>query len=198
MKLLALALALFSTAAIAGVSYSTTFDVYRGASGIAVASASYRNLPVKTEVRPVPGCYTYGDRAPSDCEEVVILETVPVIQVVVSYDDPRENRDNYPSTSSVAVNFKLSDFSPEEIAEFKAARFSWRRPFSTTQIRLGRKYFGVSVKQVQRTIMVVDEENSTFCQHYGDNYPDPIPGCVPNTVFKRAVIWVKEVTVSRK
>jgi hypothetical protein len=180
------------------VSFKNSVDFPPNAQDIRLSFAEYRILPVKTEVRPIPGCTTYGDRAPGDCEEVVVLESVPVVQVSIGHSVERRHDDDVYNTSPFStypVNFKLDSFTEEEIAQLKRAR----RIFRSTGGALAKKLFRFETKPAQRTRRVVDEKNSVFCRYYDyDYYTYPIPGCTPKIVFKEVVVKVLEVTVFKK
>ncbi len=201
MKFLASLFVLVAHATVSASSYPNSFDLGGHILNVDISHARFVELPVKTEVRPIPGC-TYGhDDYPRTCEEVVVLETDPVIQVQLAYDDPRDNTSSESPASyyGVVVNFSTSEFTAEEVAEFKAARFNWRRPFSTKHIRIARKYFSLEVKNVKKAQQVIDYRNSRFCDSYdGDGNRIPLPGCVENVVYKTVMVGVKRVTVTRK
>ncbi len=201
MKFLASLLVLVAHSVVSASSYPNSFDLDRHVLNVGISHARFVELPVKSEVRPIPGCTTYNDDYPRSCEEVIVLETDPVIQVGVTYDDPRDttSAESTASPYGAIVNFSVSEFSAEEVAEFKAARFNWRRPFSTKHIRIARKYFSLEVKNVQKAQQVIDYRNSTICDSYdNEGNPIPLPGCVQNVVYKTVMVWVKRVTVSRK
>ncbi len=201
MKYLVFLLVLVAHSAVSASSYPNSFDLDRRILNVGISHARFVELPVKTEVRPIPGCTTYNDDYPRSCEEVVVLETDPVIQVEVTYDDPRDNPSSESPASyyGVIVNFSISEFSEEEVAEFKTARFNWRRPFSNKQYRIARKYFSLEMKKVQISQQVIDYKKSTICEAYdNDGNRIPLPGCVQNVVYKTVMVWVQRVTVSRK
>ncbi len=189
---------LISSIAFGAVSFDNSVDFPANARDVGLSFAEYRILPVKTEVRPIPGCTTYGDSAPGDCDEVVVLESVPVVQVSVGHSVERRHDDDVYNTSpftTYLVNFKVDSFTAEEIAQLKKAR----RIFRSTGGALAKKLFRFETKPTERTRMVVDVKNSVFCRYYDyDNNPLPIPGCTPKIVFKEVVVKVLEVTVLKK
>ncbi len=187
-----------SSVAIGSVSFNNSVDFPANARDVGLSFAEYRILPTKTEVRQIPGCTTYGDSAPGDCDEVIVLESVPVVQVSIGHTVERRHDDDVYNTnpfSTYVVNFKTDLFSEEEIAQLKKAR----RIFRSTGGALAKKLFRFETKPVQRTRMIVDVKNSVFCQYQdSERYPDPIPGCVPKIVFKEVVVKALEVTVLKK
>ncbi|GEM_PF-2348452 len=196
MKTLAIAFTLVASVnSFAGVIYSNTADLSTSTSQIKIADAEYKLIPTKTETRWIPGCNPNGERHPVECQETVVLESQPVITVNVSYKDNMfQEEGNF--KRNLALNFRLEDFSADDVASLKAAYPTWRHPFSTARRDFVRKNLELQVVKAQRTIQVVDVRNSKLCP-IGESGM-PFPGCVERIAYKPAQTTVKEVTVLQK
>ncbi len=191
MKFFALALALVSSAAFAQVSYTNSVDLAKEHTGYKIDQAVYTLIPTKVEIREIPGCG--GDRHPVECQETIVLESEPVVQVFVDYNEG-VFRDPELPRSYVTFNFHVNDFSAEEIAELKKASPMWRLGGSSVRKAWAKK-FSLETKLVPRTIQIVDVRRSTLCQ-IGESGM-PTPGCVERLVYKDAQIKVRNVTVNK-
>lgn len=196
MKTLAIAFALVASVnSFAGVIYSNTADLSTSTSQIKIADAEYRLIPTKTETRWIPGCNPNGERHPVECQETVVLESQPVITVNVEYKDSMFQEQGN-RKRNLALNFRLEDFSADDVASLKAAYPTWAHPFSTARRDFARKNLELQVVKAQRIIQVVDVRNSKLCP-VGESGM-PFPGCVEHIVYKPAKTTVKEVTVLQK
>ena len=180
-----------SVNSFAGDTFATTKDLADDVYNISLDYASFGKIATKTEVRKIPGCEATTERHPSECFETVVLERTPVVAVYVTYNDPSRLEDQY-NKQAVAFNFRPEEISAEDLAALK----NTRNPFSRIQERVAKKNFTLTVKRVQRTVEVVDYARSTICT-VGENGQIDY-GCVENIVFKPALKWVKELTVSKK
>lgn len=196
MKTLSLALGLMvSASSFAGIIYSNSADLSTSATQIKLTDAEYKLVPTKVEVRQIPGCNPNGERHPVECQETVVLESQLVITANVQYVDtmfPSEGNEK----SNLALNFRLEDFSAEDIAALKAAYPTWRHPFSRAGQYFAKKNLELQVRLAERTIQVVDVQNSTICRELESG--EIMHGCVENIVYKPAKTTVKEVTVLKK
>lgn len=191
----AIVLGLLATVnSFAGVIYSNTADLSSSTSQHALVDAEYKLIPTKVEYRWIPGCREDGE-ASRDCREAVVLESQPVVAVNVSYADSmfqsEGNEKNW-----LTLNFKLEDFSAEDVAALKASYPTWRHPFSRAGQKFAKKNLQLQVVKAARTIQVVDVANSKLCPvlENGETYPN----CVEHIVYKPAQTTVKEVTVLKK
>lgn len=159
-----------------------------------LVDAEYKLIPTKVEYREIPGCRPDGE-AQRDCTEVIVLESKPVITANVSYVDSymtsEGNEKNW-----LSLNFEVSEFSAEEVASLKAAYPTWRHPFSNAGRKFARNVLSLEVKNVARTIQVVDVRNSHLCRVLENGEQDPT--CTEVIVYKPATTIVKEVTVLKK
>lgn len=193
MKMLALAFALVSSTAFAQVSYINSVDLAKEHTGYKIDQAVYTLIPTKVEVREIPGCIPYGE-AGNDCTETVVLESEPVVQVFVDYNEG-VFRDPELPRSYVTFNFNVNDFSAEEIAELKKASPMWRLGGGSVRKAWAKK-FSLETKLVPRTIKIVDVRRSKLCYAGGES-GEPLPGCVERLVYKDAQIKVRNVTVNK-
>ncbi len=186
---------LASVNSFAGVIYSNTADLSSSTSQHKLVDAEYKMIPTKTEIRQIPGCNPNGDRHPVECQEEVVLEAQPVIAVNVSYEDSMFSSEGN-EKNWLTLNFKLEDFSAEDVAALKAAYPTWRHPFSRAGQKFAKKNLQLQVVKASRTIQVVDVRNSKLCPvlESGETYP----GCVENIVYKPAQTTVKEITILKK
>lgn len=191
----AIVLGLLATVnAFAGVIYSNTADLSSSTSQHVLADAEYKLIPTKVEYRWIPGCREDGE-ASRDCRETVVLESQPVIAVNVSYVDSMFSSEGN-EKNWLTLNFKLEDFSAEDVAALKASYPTWRHPFSRAGQKFAKKNLQLQVVKATRTIQVVDVRNSKLCPvlESGETYPN----CVEHIVYKPASTTVKEVTVLKK
>ena len=170
-------------------------DLPKDVRDVRLSYAEYRRIPTKTEIRQRPNCIPHGQRHPVDCEDVVVLESKPVVTVYVNYFDPTfPERGHLPST--IEFHYAPDEFPAEDLESLKVS--VWRRIFSTRGEKFAKKFFEVAVADVQRTVMVVDRENSDLCPINRNRYPDADPRCQERVVYKPAKVWVKEVTLLKK
>ena len=196
MKTLALAFGLIVSAnSFAGVIYSNTADLSTSTSQIKLTDAEYKLVATKTEIRQIPGCNPNGDRHPVECQEVVVLESQPVITANVQYVDSM-NRSEGNEKMNLALNFRLEDFSAADVAALKAAYPTWAHPFSTVGKKFAAKNLELQVKLASRTIQVVDVRNSKLCRVLESGEIEA--GCEEVIVYKDAQTTVKEVTLLKK
>jgi len=196
MKNFAIVLGLLASVnTFAGVIYSSTADLSSHSYGHVIKDAEFKLIPTKTEIREIPGC-TPGGEAGTICTEEVVLESQPVVAVNVSYVDPAtvsEGQDK----SWLSLNFKHEDFAAEDVATLKAAYPTWRHPFSRAGEKFAKKNLALQVRNAERTIMVVDVENSDLCPTNGET-GESAPGCVERIEYKPAKAFVKEINVLKK
>lgn len=190
MKSLVIALTLLASMS----TFAATADLSGSTSQHKLVDAEYKLIPTKVEYRQIPGCREDGE-ASRDCTEVIVLESKPVIAANVSYHDAMFSSEGN-DKNWLILNFEVSEFDAEEIADLKAAYPTWRHPFSRAGRRFAKNVLKMEVKTAPRTIQVVDVRNSKICPvlESGETYP----GCVENIVYKPATTYVKEVTVSKK
>ena len=194
---LAFSYLMVATSAFAQVNYSNTTDIDRAHSNIRITDARYFAIATRTEVRQIPGCNPHGERHPSECEETVVLERTPVVQVTVSYTEGIFRDPDF-REGHLYFNFKLSDFDVEEVEKLRAASGLWDFTGRKYRIRkaFAKKYFELRAELVSRTIQIVDVRNSRLCP-IGES-GEPRPGCVEELRYKPVQIKVHEVTVLKK
>lgn len=196
----ALALSLLVTVpAFAGIIFSDAADIDRAHSDLKLYDVRYVQLPSKTEIRQIPGCFPHGDRHPVECEETVVLERQPAVVVDVKYKEGIF-RDNEPGMQHAYVTFNLRPeaFSKEEIAELeKNSKGVW--DFSGRKFKARAAWAKANLEMktalVVRDIQVVDMRTSRFCTYQGERYPERIPGCVEVINYKPGKTTVREVKI---
>lgn len=194
MKLLIALLVIVSANAQAEVVYSNQFDAPKTAKDFVLKSVEYKLVPTKTETRKIPGCRPSNFR--TDCYEVVVLESKPVIGVNVGHYDPALVDGDYRGTTT-SLNFRLEDFSENDVNVLKNLSF-WRRAFSRTGEKIANENLYLEVVKEQREIMVIDMERSKLCPLDRNRYPERRPGCEEILVYRPSLIWVNSVTVLKK
>lgn len=192
MKSFAIAFALLSSVS----AFAASADLSIGTRNFKLVDAEFKLIPTKTEIRQIPGCSPYGERNPSDCEEVIVLETREAVVANVSYDDPFSASEGN-QVSWLTLELDMADFSAEDIESLKKAYPTWRHPFSKAGRNFARKNLELSVVRAERTIQIVDVRNSKLCPQNGES-GETLPGCVERLVYKDAKTTVNEVTVSAK
>jgi hypothetical protein len=196
MKTFALAFALLASVnTFAQVVYTDSADLSTSTIGHSLVDAEYKLIPTKTTTRKIPGCVIHSENYPENCEEVVVLQSEPVVVVTVSYKDTMFASEGN-ELSYAFFNFKISDFDAAEVAALKAASPLWRHPFSNAGKRFAQKHFTLSVVRAERTIQVVDVRNSTICRELESGVIDT--SCVENLVYKPATTFVKQVNLIQK
>jgi hypothetical protein len=196
MKFLAIAFSMVAAVnSFAGVIYSNSADLSTGTTNFKLDSAEFKFIPTKTEIRQIPGCIPDGE-AGNICTEEVVLESLPVVHVNVSYSDPFLQSEGY-DKSWIGFNFRTEDISADDLAALKSVYPTWKHPFSKIGARVAKSNFSLSVKRSERTIQVVDVRNSKLCPVNGET-GEPVPGCQEVIVYKPAKTWVNEVTVLKK
>ena len=189
---LLLTLGLFLSTAMAGeVNYSNTADLPASTTQFKLDSAQYKIIPTKVRTERIPGCIDYGEGSSYPCTREVVLESEPVVQAQVSYKDSMwSGGDGDDGKRWLTLNFRLSDFSEDDVAALKAAYPQWKHPlFAARNLEL-------SVCKESRTIQVVDVRRSKLCP-IGES-GEPAPGCREHIVYKDVETTVKEVTVNVK
>ena len=197
MKLFALAIGLMTATSFAAVvespvTYSDAADITSSAAEIKLTDARYFEVATKYEVIEKE---CYGDRHPTECQEIVVLERTPVIQANVSYVDTTfGGRDS--NTVNLTFNFPVASFDAEAVAALKAKKGllgvqAYSKAFAA-------KHLSLSVSKETRVISVVDMRNSKICPVNENSYPDPIPGCVEVLRYKNANTTVKALKISLK
>ncbi len=194
MKTLAIAFTLAASFnSFAGIVYSNTADLRTSANQIKITDAEYKLLPTKVEVRDIPGCQI--SESNSICTETVVLESQPAIVVNVAYVDSMFRQEGN-LKENLALNFRLEDFSADDVEALQAASPTWAHPFSTAGKAFAARNLELQVVKAQRTIQVVDVRNSKICRTLESGEMEP--GCKENIVYKPATTTVKEVTVLTK
>lgn len=195
---LALALSLLVTVpAFAGIIFTDSADIDKAHSNIKLYDVSYVQLPSKTEIRQIPGCFPTGERHPSECQEEVVLERQPAVVVDVKYQD-EIFRDPDMRNSYVTLNLRPEAFSAEEIAELKKlSKRSWDLSGRQMKARLAWAKVNLELQAnlVVRDIQVIDMRTSNFCYYRDDRYPEQIPGCVEVINYKPAKTTVREIKI---
>jgi len=185
-------------AAFSFVSYAQVGDVRTIEVDIAHRSfkldqAQIFQIPTRTEVRQIPGCNPNGE-ASRDCTEVVVIESQPVVQVFVDYNDGVFNDPDM--SSYLTFQFPVNEFSEEAIARLAAASPMWRMRGGATRRNFARNNFNLVTSIVTRQIRVVDARRSRFCP-VGES-GEPWPGCVEHIVYKTVSKRVRQVSLVRK
>jgi len=180
-----------SVNSFAGDIFATKKELDDDVTNISLSYASFGKIATKTEVREIPGCDVTADRHPVECLETVVLERTPVVSVYVTYNDPARLEDQY-NKQAIAFNFNPAVISAEDLA----ALTNTRNPFSRIKEQIAKKNFSLKVKRVQRTVQVVDMNRSTICRVSETGETEW--GCVENIIYKPALKWVKELTVTKK
>jgi hypothetical protein len=106
----------------------------------------------------------------TDCEELVVLESRPVIEVSVGYEDPQCVGEDRYRGSTKSLIFKLEDFKQDDVATLKNARI-----LSRAGLRFVKNLLRLEVKDVQREIMVIDMRNSKLCPINRERFPERDP-----------------------
>lgn len=188
---------MIAASAFAQVNYSSTMEIDRAHSNIHISDVRYFALATRTEVRQIPGCNPHGERHPSECEETVVLERTPVVQVIVTYTEGIFRDPDF-REGHLYFNFRTSDFESDEVAKLKTASGLW--DFSGRKFRIrkafAKKHFDLKAELVTRTIQIVDVRNSRLCP-IGES-GEPYPGCVEELRYKPIDIKVREITVIKK
>lgn len=174
------------------ITFSNTVDLPNSVSQVKIADAKYAILPTVTEIREIPGCQI--NEATTICTEEVVLKSEPVIQVDVTYIDGAFSSAEGGNQLFATLNFKLSNFSDEDVASLKAVYPSWKHPFSRASKNFVRNNLTLSVDKKERTIKVVDAKNSKFCRK--DDSRGNYGTCKENIVYKNVLTTVKSATVS--
>lgn len=196
MKTLAIAFTLAASFnSFAGIIYSNTADLSTSATQIKITDAEYKLIATKTETRWIPGCNPNGERHPIECQETVVLESQPVITVNVEYKDSMLHEEGN-LKRNLALNLRLEDFSAEDVEALKGAYPTWAHPFATAGKAFAARNLELQVVKAQRTIEVVDVQNSKICRTLESGEIEP--GCVEDIVYKPATTTVKEVAVLTK
>ena len=192
LSLMALATSAFSSTV--EIDYARTADITTSSSNVVVAYAQYVMLPTETEVRDIPNCNIY-DEGTISCTEVVVLKREPAIQATVTYSDALASSED--NGGYLTFNFKLSDFSADQVALLKAATPAWKHPFSSAGFKFAKNNLVLTATKAQRDIQVLDMKKSKLCE-IGENGEQVDPRCKEVLVYKAAVTTVKEVNVSVK
>ncbi|MBC7538358.1 MAG: hypothetical protein H7281_06030 [Bacteriovorax sp.] len=195
--ILALGILMTAVPSFAGeVNYSNTADLSTSATQFKLTDANYALIPTKTKIQKIPGC-NQGGEGGQDCTRVVVLESEPVVQANVRYlDGLNSSGEGNSNERWLTLNFKLSDFSDDEVGMLKAAYPTWKHPFSKAGKKFAANNLDLDVSKETRTIRVVDVKHSHICST-GES-GEPAPGCVEHIVYKDAETTVKAVTVSVK
>lgn len=196
--LLTLGLLLSTATAMAGeVNYSNSADLPGTTTQIKLDSAHYKIIPTKVRIERIPGCIDYGEASSYPCTREVVVESEPVVQAQVSYKDSLwSGGDGDNGTRWLTLNFRLSDFSADDVAALKAAYPQWKHPFSKAPKWFAARNLDLAVCKESRTIKVVDVRRSKLCP-IGES-GEPAPGCREHIVYKEVQTTVKEVTVNLK
>lgn len=162
---------------------------------IKLTDAVYAVIPTRTEVRQIPGCNSGGE-AGQDCTQTVVLESEAMIQANVSYIDGQFSYGEGDNGQNLVLNFKLADFAASEVAALRAVYPTWKHPFSKAPRAFAARNLQLTVRNVEKTIQVVDVRNSKICPIGESGQADG--NCVEKLVYKNVKSTAKEVTVSSK
>jgi hypothetical protein len=197
MKNFAIAISLLASVnSFAQVVYSDSADLSTSTQSHTIVDAEYKVIPTKTTTKKISGCTMTAENYPETCEEVVVLASEAVVTVNVAYTDSTFATEGNMS-SFASFNFKLSDFTAEDVAALKAASPAWKHPFSSAGKKFAKKNFSLQVKNVTRTISIVDVRNSQLCPVNGET-SEIAAGCVEVLNFKNVPTYVKEVSLIQK
>lgn len=187
---------LVTNVGFASVNYSNAAFLPTSARNITISNSEFAYVATKTEVRPIPGCDSYGE-AGINCDETVVLESEAVIRVDVSFDDNQFSSDQ--SQGGYAeLYFKLSDFSQDQVDLLKSVYPSWKHPFSKVSRNFARDHFSLNVQDIKQPIQVVDMKKSKLCPIDMESGAKLNPSCQDQIVYKNSWTTVKLVTVSKK
>lgn len=177
------------------VNYTHSAELSTDVTRVKLFDANYAFVPTKTETRTIPGC-TPNRKNGDSCTEIVVLESQPVIQANVYYEDGMQSGKNGQNHKFVTLNFKLTDFSEEQVATLIAAYPTWKHPFSNAPKRFATNNLELTSSEERREIQIVDAANSRFCRRNrnGDIQSD----CVEHIVYKTSYKNVLEINVSVK
>ena len=186
---LAIMLSTVAASAYAGV-YFDSKDLDISHTNIRFYDVQFVVAPTKTEVRRIPGCEFYGRPNHEICNETVVLETAPTVQITASYKDgifPSYDRRN--SKVYFILSLDPASFSEAAVAELKtlskshAARVAW-----------AEQNFDFQTNVVSRSVQIVDVANSKLCTTIqGNRWPERIPGCVEVLNYKTVQRTMTEV-----
>lgn len=194
--LLALSLCIFAFGANASeVNYTHSAELSNDVTHVKLFDANYAYVATKTETRTIPGCIPNRKNGET-CTEVVVVESQPVVQANVYYEDGMQSGKNGQNHKFVTLNFKLSDFSEEQVATLIAAYPTWKHPFSNAPKRFAANNLELTQSEERREIQIVDAAQSRFCRRNKNG--DIIPNCVEHIVYKTSYKNVLEVNVSVK
>lgn len=180
----------------ASVNYSSTAFLPMSARNIVISNSEFAYVATKTEVRPIPGCDSYGESG-INCDQTVVLESEAVVRVDISFDDNQFSSDQSQG-GYVELYFKLSDFSEDQIDLLKSVYPSWKHPFSNVSRNFARDHFSFTVQDVKQPIQVVDMKKSKLCPIDMESGAKLNPFCQDQLVYKDSWTTVKLVTVSKK
>ncbi len=177
------------------VNYSHSADLANDVKRIKLFDANYAHLPTKTEIQTIPGC-TPNRKNGETCTKVVVLESQAVVQANVYYEDDMFPTKNGQNRKYLTLNFKLSDFSDDQVSTLIAAYPSWKHPFSNAPKRFAANNLELTVDDEVRTIQIVDASKSHLCRTNRNGSTEE--GCVEKIIYKTAHKSVQEVTVNVK
>ena len=170
MKLTLAALALFTTTAFAQINFSNTVDIDPAHTNIKISNVKVVELASKTETVTIPGCRRWGNSS-NDCTRVVVLETTPVVQVLVTFKDGTNSGDPDMRTNRVFLNLNPADYSDADLVNLD-----------------------LETKLVSRSVEIVDVRNSKLCRSL-PRYPETRSNCTPVIKYKTIQVAKREVTV---
>ena len=187
MKAILAAMLLLGSTALAGteVVYFTPFeeqfvaDVSLHPTHLTFDHVSLISAPTKVAVDDSACGYQEDDL---NCEKRTVLESVPAVEVNMSYQTNTVESDSYPYISG-KVYLRPETLPAATLALLKGHGLSGNK---------AAKYFTVNTEQYTETVQVVDNEASTFC----DTEDTGI--CKDHIVYKDATVERLKITVQPK
>jgi hypothetical protein len=193
-KLLSFLMVAFSFASHAQVNYVSSVEMDLAHRNYTLDQAVLFFVPTRTVERTIPGCNPGGE-AGHTCTETVVLESQPVVQVYVDYEEG-VFRDPEMPKSYLVFQFPVSDFDQVEIGRLANASPMWRLRGGAVRRNFAKNNFRLQTQVVSRDLRVVDTRRSRLCP-VGES-GEPMPGCVENIVYKTVSKKVRQVSLVRK
>ncbi len=161
------------------------------ATEIQIDSVEFTNIPTKTEVQPIPGCF-FENEGSAGCEQTVVVESKEAIAVNLSYTDSIFFTDMIP-TNWRTVYFNVNDFSKEDVELLKSVYPKWRHPFTKVNLKFASQKIEFKTEKIKQTIKVVDTKKSKYCSVDFESGEKIFPDCQDQIVYKNS--WVQRTLV---
>jgi hypothetical protein len=190
--LLVLALGLVTPAFAEAINYSNSSVFPLESVGHKLTDAEYKEIPTKIEMRSIPGCVSNAE-SQSSCTEAVVLKSIGVINVNISYLGSLNPTSEGQSGEWTTLTFKLSDFSASEVEMLKSAYPRYKHPFSSAPKKFVARNFEMHISRESKIIKVLDMSKTHLCRARTDG--TKIPGCVEHLVYRNAETEFKLATV---